>query len=100
VRGATGKASEDVSHSNTHAPDARAAAALVGFYGDALEKLHRLIVLANTREIKQGPCGLRSAIWPAVAIVILCSSASRRGRHCASSGYASEIPGICRARSS
>jgi hypothetical protein len=63
VRGATGKASEDVSHSNTHAPDARASAALVRFDGDPLEKLHRLIVPANTREIKQG-LPFEVAIWP------------------------------------
>jgi hypothetical protein len=30
----------------------------------------------------------------------LCSSASRRGRHCASSGYTSERPGIWSVRSS
>jgi hypothetical protein len=41
VCGAARKASEDVRHSNAHASDTWASAALVRFDGDALEKLLR-----------------------------------------------------------
>jgi hypothetical protein len=83
VRGATRKASENVSHSNAHASDTRASAALVRFDGDALEELHMVIVPAQTPEINCRPFGLRFAksecdtTRPALAIVILCSPASR-----------------------